>query len=147
MSAEDHWCNLYRYSSSEKNIIIISCYNIYCHAGVRIRIRSIFGKWNRIILWPKSWIRNLSGSSLNLCGSATQGTKKLTFFWLNWILSALLRIGMFFPDPTFFHPGSDFFPSRITLFSIPDSVSELFSSVADPWHFGVDSDLRIHASD
>ncbi len=36
--------------------------------------------------------------------------------------------GMFIPDPgsDFFHPGSDFFSSRIRLFSIPDPGSDFF---------------------
>ncbi len=69
-------------------------------------------------------------------------------------LGCLSRI----PSQTFFHPGS-----RIRTVSIPDPGSSsknlsiltpkkakkwfLSSSVADPWHFGVDPDPRIHASD
>jgi hypothetical protein len=53
------------------------------------------------------------------------------------------RIRIFsIPDPNFFHPGSEFFPSRIPypIFSIPDPI---FFSIPDPNLFHPGSRIRI----
>jgi hypothetical protein len=37
------------------------------------------------------------------------------------------------PDPNFFHPGSEFFPFRIRIFSIPDPHQKHLSILIQKW--------------